>query len=394
MASGEEVFAEAFKIVCDLVEEEVLKSDESPKKQRKRSKRKVWVKPWIARRKDLGFSATFLSETRIEDPKTYRNFLRMSPEKFDELLELVRPYITKSDTFFRDAIPAKVKLEVVLAYLATGCSFGTLEACFRVAVSTISDFLVPVLQSISKVLKQYMKVIYYTSLIKKTLQYQIKFQVPSTAEEWDAVSNGFHEKWNFPNCCGALDGKHIRVQKPPCSNSNFINYKSYFSTVLFALVDSNYKFIFADIGKNGRCNDASIYRDCSLRKGIEDGTLNFPKDAVLVGDDAFPLSNYLMKPYSHHGLLTDDETIFNYRLSRARRVVENAFGIMVSRFRIFTRPIDLIPEKADEIVKGTCSLHNWLRETSPNTYFPFGCVDHEDFKSGDTIPGNITCKQI
>ncbi|XP_029729932.1 uncharacterized protein LOC134287130 [Aedes albopictus] len=214
-----------------------------------------------------------------------------------------------------------------------------------------------------------------------------KFQAPSTSDEWHAVSNGFDRKWNFPKCCGALDGKHIRIQCPPCSNSNYFNYKGYFSTILFALVDANYKFMYVDIGKNGRVNDASIFRNCSLKKGIENGTIGFPRGSILVGDDAFPLSAYLLKPYSHHGLLTAAEIIFNYRLSRARRVVENAFGILVSRFRIFTRPIDLIPEKVDEIVKAACSLHNWLRETSPTTYFPFGCVDHEDLETGETIPG-------
>lgn len=65
-----------------------------------------------------------------------------------------------------------------------------------------------------------------------------------------------------------------------------------------------------------------------------------------------------MKPYSHHGPLTIKERVFNYSLSRARRIVQNAFGILVSRFRIFEKPIALSPEKADSIVKTTCVLHN------------------------------------
>lgn len=158
MSSCEENFSTAFGIVCDLVEIEILKSAEPAQKKRKRSKRSVWVRPWITRRKMYGFSTTLLSETREEDPKSFRNFLRMSPEKFDELLILVKPYLTKNDTTFREAIPVKLKLEVVLAYLATGCSFGMLEACFRVPKPTISQFLVPVLQTISTVLKKNLQV--------------------------------------------------------------------------------------------------------------------------------------------------------------------------------------------------------------------------------------------
>lgn len=52
--------------------------------------------------------------------------------------------------------------------------------------------------------------------------------------------------------------------------------------------------------------------------------------------------------------------ILNYRLSRARHVVENAFGIMASRFRIFYTHINVEPENIDKLVKASCVLHNFL----------------------------------
>jgi len=63
--------------------------------------------------------------------------------------------------------------------------------------------------------------------------------MPSNKDEWKKVSAAFDENWNFPNCLGSIDGKHIVLQAPINSGSEFYNYKSFFSIVLFALVDAN-----------------------------------------------------------------------------------------------------------------------------------------------------------
>lgn len=153
-----------------------------------------------------------------------------------------------------------------------------------------------------------------------------------------------------------------------------------------ALVDDQYCFKYIDVGANGRASDGGVFAKYTLKNAIENNLLNMPSNTVLIADDAFPLREYLLKPFSHHGTLTVKQRIFNYRISRARRIVENAFGIMVSRFRIFEKPIALSPEKADLIVKATCVLHNWLRMTSPS-YLYRGSVDEEDHENGLIIDG-------
>lgn len=109
-----------------------------------------------------------------------------------------------------------------------------------------------------------------------------------------------------------------------------------------AIVDADYKFIYVDVGCNGMISDGGVFKNSSIYEALENNELNIPgptalpgsKDIVpyvLVADDAFGLSMYLIKPYSQSNLTTE-KRVFNYRLSRARRTVENAFGILSNRF--------------------------------------------------------------
>lgn len=84
---------------------------------------------------------------------------------------------------------------------------------------------------------------------------------------------------------------------------------------------------------------------------------------VIVADAAFSLSKRILKPYPLRNM-TKEQRIFNYRLSRARRVVENAFGILANRFRVLLNVIPLKPEKAKIITKACCVLHNFLNKKS------------------------------
>ena len=82
-----------------------------------------------------------------------------------------------------------------------------------------------------------------------------------TQAEWKIIEHGFREKWNFPNCTGALDSKHIQIQSPAKSGSLYFNYKDHFSLVLMALVDADYRFTFVDIGDYGSNADGSIFKN-------------------------------------------------------------------------------------------------------------------------------------
>lgn len=192
-----------------------------------------------------------------------------------------------------------------------------------------------------------------------------------TKEQWQNIEKGFRERWQFPNCLGALDGKHVLIQAPANSGSTYFNYKKTFSIVLLALIDHGYRFTVVDIGSYGSNNDAGIFRKSALCQKIKNKTLDIPDDQPLtvnshqlcphaiVGDEAFPLMNNLMRPYPGNEL-DYAKRIYNYRLSRARRISENGFGILANRWRIYHRKLPLSPGNVDWVVKATIVLHNML----------------------------------
>jgi len=128
-------------------------------------------------------------------------------------------------------------------------------------------------------------------------------------KRWLEISERFLKNSDFPNCIVAIDGKHVRVVKPKHSGSLYYNYKHYCSIQLLAICDANYCFTYVDIGDFGKNNDASIYNNSRFNKKLQAGTLNIPElhiypekndckmPFVLVGDEAFALSNAMMRPY-------------------------------------------------------------------------------------------------
>ncbi len=159
-----------------------------------------------------------------------------------------------------------------------------------------------------------------------------------------------------------------------------------------AMVGPDYQFLWVDVGVNGTCSDAQIFNGCSLKQAIERERLGVPPAEPLshddmpyyiVGDDVFTLKPWLMKPYSMKSL-EYDKRIFNYRLSRARRIVENAFGIMANRWQCLFTMMRQDPATMVDIVLSSCVLHNILRKECPSIHN--NLVDVEDAEH-NIIPG-------
>lgn len=218
--------------------------------------------------------------------------------------------------------------------------------------------------------------------------------MPQTPVEWKEVADEFYKEWDLPNVVGALDGKHIQIQCPKYGGSDFRNYKGFHSTNLMAICDAKYRFLWCDIGSYGRDNDAAVFGRSEIFDKFDNDQLGLPQPSnihghnlpyCIVGDEIFPLKYWLMKPYPGKNL-SEEQTIYNYRLSRARRTIENAFGILAAKWRILRVPINANLDLVDLVVQSCVALHNYLLLTDNARYLPNGFVDCYS-STGDIVEG-------
>ncbi|KAJ8375484.1 hypothetical protein SKAU_G00060640 [Synaphobranchus kaupii] len=180
----------------------------------------------------------------------------MSQWHFNGLLDLLKDDLERETTPFREPISNKDRLAVCLSYLATGDSYKTIYLCYKIGKSTVSQIIPQVCDALWRRL-------------------QPLYLAPPTEEDWLEVAAGFQDRWDFPNCVGALDGKHVAIQASPNSGSTFFNYKGGFSIVLMALVDHRYCFTVVEIGSHGSSSDGGTLGAVTLGKPCSEETFIF-----------------------------------------------------------------------------------------------------------------------
>ena len=274
-----------------------------PPIQRPRRRHNMWVRPWLLQREERGAYHSIMADLYATDIPGFTNYMRMTPEFFEMIKTRLEPHLARQATNYRAPISVGEKLALTIRYLVTGESYTSLSCQFRVGRSTISKFLPEVCRAIQD---------------EFTREY---LRCPTTPDEWKELEREFRIRWNA--------------------------------------------------GTAGSCSDGQIFNASQLKRRIEDGRIGFPDPApmtqggpdvpyFILADDAFALKTWLMKPYGR-SMLTREERIANYRISRGRRVVKNAFGILVSRIRVMRTTIELPPATVREVVVTCVVLHNILR---------------------------------
>ncbi|KAG0437620.1 hypothetical protein HPB47_017346 [Ixodes persulcatus] len=263
---------------------------------------------------------TLVPDLRLTDPKAYRELLQMDESTFEELLGHVRPLIEKEDAKMRKAIKHQTRLELTLRFLAKESEEPGLPV--QTGPRHVHAALWETCAAICTALGNLV-------------------HTPAIENEWLSKAEDFKMLWQFPNCVASIDGKHVQIVKPAKSGILYYNYKKTFSLVLFALTDARYNFIYDDASYYGSASDGGVWARTPLGKQMASGNAHLTRSMalpnsplqlppVIVGDDAFPLAEHLLKTHSKSNL-TDEEATFNERLSRFRRVVENSFGQLDNR---------------------------------------------------------------
>lgn len=252
---------------------------------------------------------------------------------------------------------------------------------FKIAQNTISGIIPDVCQAFCSVLGTFL-------------------QTPSSEEAWRETAHSFGRSWAFPWCLGALDGRSLKITCYPKVDSTNSKMKNDHPINLITLVNADYKFIFADVALCGHLYREGQWEKTRFGTCVEKNSLNIPPPVsfigtqkfipfVFVASDPFPLRPYIMKPYPIVGeYLEDARRLFNYRISRAYRVSENAYGILLNRFQIYKHPLRMTLDKGRDVVIATICLHNFLMSSSSRfSYSPPEMMDVEDATSGVIYPG-------
>ena len=302
--------------------------------------RALWTKQRSTYWWDFIVNDTFSRDDWLE------NF-RMSRETFVYLCDQLRPTLARSDTTFRKAISVEHRVAIAVWRLATNVEYRTIGHLFGVSRSSVCMIVNEVC----------------TAIVTKLMHRFIRLP---TGAKLDEVVAGFRNRWGFPQCAGAVDGTHIPIIAPTEYHADYHNRKGWYSILMQAVVDHAYRFTDVYIGWPGRVHDARVFANSMIYRKAERQAL-FPNDMVniegeqvpivLLGDPAYPLMTWLMKPFSDNGRLTDSQTRFNYRLSKARMVVENAFGRLKGRWRCLLKRNDNALKNVPNVVASCCVLH-------------------------------------
>ncbi|XP_037944698.1 putative nuclease HARBI1 [Teleopsis dalmanni] len=343
-----------------------------------KKKQRMWSNDFLLERSMLS-NEDIITKLKKTELKELEENLNMPEEVFNYLLDLIKPHISKKDTIMRNAITAEERLAVTLRFLYSGMDYSKLKLIYKISAQAIARIVPETCLAIFKTLKnEYLR-------------------FPQNEKEWREIAEGFHNSCQFENCIGAIACKHVPIQRPPQSLGQFTNHEGTCSIILCGIVNSNYDFIYIHEGVNGSVVDGEVYlRGTEFFDKWLDDDLNIPDANRLqksnfvcpygfVGDETFALSENLWTPYPIEKSSLKEE-VFNYRLNRARQVVEDTFGHLISKFKVFQKPLRVKLEHLDPIILGTCTLHNFLKAHSVD-YMTAEDVDVEDLERGIVVPG-------
>ena len=316
-----------------------------------KNRKRAWIIP-----RNRNFFNKLLSvpeSNGLREEAFIENF-RMRISCFNNLVALVRPKMQKALFAVREALTVEERVAIGITRFANGTTFSVTGRIFGVGKATAVQCFFDLMKALCGLKDQF-----------------IKF--PSSNRDCELHIQTFKEytKCKIPNIIAALDGTLVKIRKPTKNAVDFFCRKQYYAVNTQLCVGANLKILFMATGFAGSMHDSTQFRSTSLCSDLEenivlrgplaylpDGTIYRP---LLLGDGAYRLSNYLLKPYS--GALNDSKRHYNRILSSARVIVENCNGVLKARWRLLLKMLECEVGNISDYITAACVLHNICQES-------------------------------
>uniref|UniRef100_A0A3Q3FP78 DDE Tnp4 domain-containing protein n=1 Tax=Kryptolebias marmoratus TaxID=37003 RepID=A0A3Q3FP78_KRYMA len=287
------------------------------------------------------------------DAQWLQNF-RMSEQTFIYLCNKLCPALERQHTTFchfafsLNKLPLKKRVAIALWKLATGSEYRSVGHLFGVSIKTVCSCVQEFCAA------------------AKTVLVPEQIRLPDE-DRFREIAMYIKNRWGLPQCVGAIDGCHIPIIAPQHYHTVYFNRKGWHSIILQAVVDGKGIFWNLFAGLSGNSHDARVFRLSALSELASRGNL-FPPHIrnigtvatgyYILGDSAYSLLDWLLKPFPDTGRLTSEQQFFNKKMCSAGVVVENAFGRLKGRWRCRLKRNDCNVELVKSMVLTCCALHN------------------------------------
>ena len=305
-----------------------------------------------------GRRLSFQEVTAWMSDEEFQRAFRMQRSTFRKLVELLCVHLERNEAMALRVsdgpIPVQVRVGIALRLMAGGSAID-LMTLFHIPDATINYILREVSQALNSVL---------------TLP-GVPTSVPECRRlaEWMRCSRVVRNP--FYGCIGAVDGMAIRIHKPREKDlpRDYRSRKGFFALPLQCLVDGKYRILCFSMRCVGATHDSMSYAVSNLAAFLRDGCL--PREFWIVGDEAYVCSELLITPYARAvappGSARD---ALNFFLSSMRIHVEQAFGILVSKWAILQTSLNYSLRTTSSLIKSVILLHNFCIETSEPYFQP------------------------
>jgi DDE superfamily endonuclease len=160
---------------------------------------------------------------------------------------------------------------------------------------------------------------------------------------------------SFPGVIGAVDGCQIPIKQPTQDKSSYYNRNKFYSVTLQGICDNKKLFIDVYSGWPGAAHDSRVWTHSPIHEYL---TRHCDTDLHVIGDSAYPLTNFCMVRYKNNGHLSEAQRYYNKVHSSSRVIIEQAFGLLKCRFRRLKMLDMSLMDYISKVITVACVLHN------------------------------------